>query len=153
MKKLFDVTLQNRKRLYKILTETPKEQLLEIPAGFNNNIWWNIAHTVITPQVLVYKFSHLKMRVSDELVEKFKKGTIPDGTATKEEMMIVADLLISTLEWMVEDYEAGLFQEYKEYTTSAGVTLSSTDDALAFNAYHEGLHAGAIIALLKVVGK
>ncbi|CAM4166187.1 DinB family protein [Zobellia nedashkovskayae] len=153
MKKLFDVTLQNRKRLYKILTETPKEQLLEIPAGFNNNIWWNIAHTVITTQVLVYKFSHLKMRVSDELVQKFMKGTTPDGTATDEEMMIIADFLISTLEWMIEDYEAGLFQEYKEYTTSAGVTLSSTDDALAFNAYHEGLHTGAIVALLKVVGK
>ncbi|WP_289037429.1 DinB family protein [uncultured Zobellia sp.] len=153
MEKLFDVILQNRKRLYTILTETPREQLLEIPEGFNNNIWWNIAHTVITTQVLVYKFSNLQMRVSDELVQKFMKGTKPDGTATEEEIMIIGDFLISTLEWIVEDYEAGLFQEYNEYTTSAGVTLASAEDALTFNLYHEGLHMGAIIALLKVVGK
>ena len=153
MEKLFDVILQNRKRLYTILTETPREQLLEIPEGFNNNIWWNIAHTVITTQVLVYKFSNLQMRVSDELVQKFMKGTKPDGTATEEEIMIIGDFLISTLEWIIEDYESGLFQEYNEYTTSAGVTLASAEDALTFNLYHEGLHMGAIIALLKVVGK
>ncbi|MBU2948504.1 DinB family protein [Zobellia uliginosa] len=153
MEKLFDVILQNRKRLYKILEETPKEQLLEIPKGFNNNIWWNIAHTLVTPQVLAYKFSNLQMRVPDEFVVKFSKGTKPDGTATKEEMMIIADFLISTLEWLVEDYEAGLFQEYTEYTTSAGVTLTSVEEAVAFTAYHEGLHMGAIIALLKIVAK
>ena len=101
MEKLFDVILQNRKRLYTILTETPREQLLEIPEGFNNNIWWNIAHTVITTQVLVYKFSNLQMRVSDELVQKFMKGTKPDGTATEEEIMIIGDFLISTLEWII----------------------------------------------------
>ena len=93
------------------------------------------------------------MRVSDELVQKFMKGTKPDGTATEEEIMIIGDFLISTLEWIMEDYEAGLFQEYNEYTTSAGVTLASAEDALTFNLYHEGLHMGAIIALLKVVGK
>ncbi|CAZ95512.1 DinB family protein [Zobellia galactanivorans] len=153
MEKIFDVTLENRKRLYKILTETPKEQLLEIPKGFNNNVWWNIAHTVITTQILVYKLGKLQMRVPGELVEKFMKGTKPDGTATEEEMKLIADFLISTVEWAKEDYEAGLFQDYTTYTTSAGVTLTSAEDALTFNLYHEGLHAAAIIALLKVVGK
>ena len=66
----FEVTLQNRKRLYKFLKETPKEVLLQIPKGFRNNIWWNIAHVVVTQQLLVYKFSGQPMRVNDALVEK-----------------------------------------------------------------------------------
>lgn len=151
MKNILDITLQNRKNLYAILSKTPREKLLEIPKGFNNNIYWNIAHTMVTQQLLCYKFSGLKMRVPEELVDKFKKGTVPDGTATDEEMKVVAELLISSMEWTKEDYETALFQEYHEYTTSAKVTLSNIDDAISFNLFHEGLHMGAIILLLKHV--
>ena len=151
MEKAFDITLQNRKILYKYLTETPKEFLLQIPDGFRNNIWWNIAHVVVTQQLLVYKFSGQPMRVNDALVEKFKKGTFPDGTATDEEFKQVADLLLPTLEWMQEDYGKGIFNSYNEYTTSANVTLRSVEDAILFNVFHEGLHLGAILSLLKVV--
>ena len=150
MEKLFNITLQNRKNLYKFLNEIPREKLLKIPEGFRNNIWWNIAHVVVTQQVLVYKLSGLPMRVSDELVDKFRKGTVPDGTATEEEIEIMTGFLFSTVEWMQEDYENELFKKFNEYTTSVHITLSSVEDAIAFNVYHEGLHLGAILALLKV---
>ena len=138
-KNLFEITLQNRKNLHSILTKTPKEKLLNIPEGFNNNIFWNIAHTVVTQQILQYKFSGLQMRVPDELVAKFMKGTTPDGTATDEEIKMVAD------------FDTDLFQNYQEYTTSARVTLKNIDDAIAFNLFHEGLHIGTIILLLRAV--
>jgi len=153
LKNLFDITLQNRKRLHKILESTSKEQLLEIPNGYNNNIWWNIAHVVVTQQLLVYKLSGLQIRIPEEFVDRFKKGTTPDGTATDVEMKQIKNFLISTIEWMEEDYKKGLFKHFNEYTTSAGVTLKNTDDAMAFNLYHEGLHMGAIISLLKAVKK
>ncbi|HET8735463.1 MAG TPA: DinB family protein [Pricia sp.] len=153
MEKKFDTILQNRKLLYKILDTTPRRQLLEIPTGFRNNIWWNIAHVVVTQQLLVYKFSGLQIRVPDEFVEKFKKGTAPDGTASDTEIKTIADFLLSTAEWAKEDYENGLFREYNEYTTSLNVTLKSVEDAITFNVFHEGLHLGAILALQKVVGK
>ena len=113
MKKIFDTTLQNRKLLYKILDNTPKEQLLEIPTGFRNNIWWNIAHVVVTQQLLVYKFSDLQVRVPEEYIEKFKKGTVPDGTATDDEMKEIAGFLISTADWAREDYDSEMFKEFK----------------------------------------
>jgi len=149
----FDITLQNRKRLQTFLKETPKEVLLQIPDGFRNNIWWNIVHVVVTNQLLVYKFSGQPMRVNDALIEKFKKGTTPDGTATEEEFKQVEDLLLSTVQWMQEDYRKGIFRAYNEYTTSANVTLRTVDDAIMFNVYHEGLHVGAILSLLKAVSK
>ncbi|MDO6471247.1 DinB family protein [Maribacter sp. 1_MG-2023] len=146
---LFGIMFQNRRNLHTILTETPKEKLLQIPEGFNNNVYWNIAHTVATQQLLIYKLSGLQMRIPNELVAKFAKGTVPDGTATEEEMMMVADFLISTAEWLIEDYDTALFQTFNEYTTSARVTLKNVDDAIVFNLLHEGLHLGQISLLLK----
>ncbi|MDT7829062.1 DinB family protein [Pricia sp. S334] len=153
MDKVFDTTLQHRKLLHKILDNTPREQLLEIPSGFRNNIWWNIAHVVATQQLLVYKFSNLQMRVPDGLVEKFKKGTVPDGTATDEEIKVVGDFLISTADWAKEDYEKRLFEDYNEYTASVNVTLKNVEDAMTFNIFHEGIHLGTILGLQKVVKK
>ncbi|MGB6153811.1 MAG: DinB family protein [Pricia sp.] len=153
MEKIFDTTLQNRKLLYKILDNTPKEQLLEIPTGFRNNIWWNIAHVVVTQQLLLYKFSGLQVRVPEEYVAKFKKGTVPDGKATDEEIKEIAGFLISTADWAKEDYEAGLFKEFDAYTTSLNVSLNDIEDAMTFNIFHEGLHLGSILGLQKVVGK
>ncbi|WP_024482618.1 DinB family protein [Cellulophaga baltica] len=150
MEKLFNITLQNRKILYKFLKDTPREQLLKIPEGFRNNIWWNIAHVVVTQQVLIYKLSGVPMRVSDELVEKFRKGSVPDGNATDEEIDLISGFLFSTVEWMQQDYDKGVFKSFAAYTTSVNITLSKVEDAIAFNVYHEGLHMGAILALLKV---
>lgn len=153
MEHAFEITLQNRKKLYQILKETPKEQLLAVPDGFRNNIWWNIAHVLVTEQLLVYKLGGQPMRLDEALVDKYKKGTQPNGAPTDEELQEVAELLLSTVDWMREDYGKGIFNGYNEYTTSANVTLKSVEDAIMFNVYHQGLHLGAIISLLKVLDK
>lgn len=151
MKKLFDITLQNRKILYKILKNTPRDRLLKIPRGNRNNIWWNIAHIVVTQQRLVYKLSGLPMHVPDELVDKFKKDTVPDGTANDDEIELIKTFLFSSVERAEEDYKNGLFKNYNELTTSANVTLRNVEDALAFNVFHEGLHLGTILSLQKML--
>ncbi len=91
------------------------------------------------------------MRVSDELVNKFRKGTVPDGTATDEEIEEIQGFLFSTVEWAQEDYEKGIFKEFNEYTTSLNVTLKSVEDSIEFNVFHEGLHLGVILSLQKVL--
>ena len=151
MKNELGITLQNRKNLLAILESTPKYDLLKIPEGFNNNIWWNIAHVVVTQQILVYKFSGVPMKVSDELVSKFMKGTTPDGTATDDEIQQIKEILVSTIESTAKDYEAGLFKGFKPYTTSTKVTLNNVQDAISFNNFHEGIHLGSIFALRKMV--
>lgn len=149
----FSLTLQSRKNLYHILTTTSKEDLLRIPKGFRNNIWWNIAHVVATQQILVYKFSGLKMRIPDEMVGKFMKGSFPDGTATDEEIKVIGDFLISTIEWTKQDFEEGLFKEYQPYKTSAGFQLNDVEDAVNFNLLHEGLHTATIMTQLRLLKK
>lgn len=151
MKNELGITLQNRKNLLAILETTSKEDLLRIPKEFRNNIWWNIAHVVVTQQILVYKFSGVPMLVSEELVAKFMKGTVPDGAATDSEMEQIANALVSNIERTQEDFDAGLFKNFTPYTTSAKVTLNNVHDAISFNNFHEGIHLGSIFALRKML--
>jgi len=151
MKNILEQTLQIRKGFYHILKTTPREELLKIPNGFNNNIWWNIAHVAVTQQRLVYGLSGLQFNMPQEFMSKFMKGTIPDGTATDEEIEQVKKLLFTTIEKTIEDFENGHFQSFKEYPTSAGVTLKNIEDAIAFNFFHEGLHYGSILALRRAL--
>lgn len=153
MEYVFTILMQNRKFLYGILRKTPRELLFTIPDGFRNHIYWNIAHIVVTQQLITYGLSKLPMEVDAQWVARYRKGTVPDTTPiSEEEMATLENMLFSTLEQTQEDYRIGRFKEYEAYTTSAKVTLSSVEEALQFNLYHEGLHLGAILGLQKALG-
>lgn len=145
----FDVCLKNRKLLETFLDSFTLEQLNKIPEGFNNNIIWNIAHTIVTQQLLVYRNSELPMFVSDDLVSKYKKGTKTEYDVTQEEVEEIRGLLFSTLEKLVVDFNSGIFKNYNEYTVSTKSTLTNVNEALEFNNFHEGIHLGYILALKK----
>ncbi|MEY8781748.1 DinB family protein [Allomuricauda sp. XS_ASV26] len=151
MDKIFDILLKNRIILHTFLQNTPKEDLFKIPEGFNNNIWWNIAHVVVTPQLLLYKLSGLDFTIEEELVNKYKKGTFPEGEPSEAEMEKIMTYLFSTVEQIQQDYERGTFKNFQEYMTTPKVGLNSVEDALQFNVFHEGLHLGSILALKRAL--
>ena len=140
----FDTTLKSRKFLKGLLENLTLEQLNKVPEGFNNNIIWNVAHTIVTQQLLVYKLSGIPMIVSDELVEMYRKGT-------KVELDLIKGLLFSTIEKTKEDYDNRIFQTYHEYTVTTKSTLTNVDEAIAFNNFHEGIHLGYVLALKRVI--
>ncbi len=74
----FGVTLKNRALLQQYIREHSLEDLNKIPKGFKNNIIWNIAHSIVTQQRLVYHFSGVPMLVSQAMVAQFKNGTQPE---------------------------------------------------------------------------
>lgn len=153
MEKTFDILLKNRKLLHNFLENTPKEELFKIPEGFNNNIWWNIAHVVVTLELLVYKLSGLDLTIEEELVNKYKKGTFPEGEPSTEEQEKIADYLFSSIKHIQLDYEQGKFKNYQEYMTTPKIALTCAEDALSFDIFHEGLHLGTILALKKALAK
>ncbi len=150
--KNLDITLQNRKLFRRLLKDTPKEFLFTIPDGFRNNIWWNIAHVLATQQILVYRWSGLASRIDEDWIDSYKKGTMPAQEAGTENVDWLADVLITSIDEIREDYHRGLFLDYQEYTTSTKTTLSTVEDAIAFNIFHEGYHLGAVVSLQKVLG-
>ena len=111
-----------------------------------------MAHIVATQQLLIYNFSGQPTRVEEQWIDRYRKGTFPSGKATQDEIDQLYELLVSTVDWAEEDYKQGAFKEYKEYTTSNKVTLSSVEDAINFNSFHEGLHLGVVLSQLKALG-
>ena len=95
--------------------------------------------------------SNVNCLIPEDLITHFRKGTYPDREFNDEEFDEVKDLFIALPETLIEDYEAGIFEEYEEYQTSTGFVLNSLDTAIAFNNYHEGLHLGIIRSIKKIV--
>lgn len=151
MNPTLNVNATSRNMISKILENHTLEQLNKIPEGFSNNLIWNIAHVVVTQQLLVYKFSGLPIMVSDEMVEKYKKGTKPEQDATQAEVDEIKSLLLATIEKTKEDFANGIFKNYQEYPTSTGFVLTTAEGAMNFNNFHEGLHIGVMMSIRKLV--
>jgi hypothetical protein len=151
MEQILSVTKASRRLLAQFLNNYSLEQLNKIPEGFNNNLIWNIAHIVVTQQRLIYKFSGLPLRISDEIFEKYKGGTRPNGVVTKAEVEKIQSLLFDTIHQTEVDFENKIFKNYQEYTSSIGFTITTIEDAMSFNNYHEALHTGVIMSIRKLV--
>jgi hypothetical protein len=149
MKDQLEITKTNRRLLTKIMDKYSLEDLNKVPEGFSNNLIWNIAHVVVTQQLLVYKLSGLPLMIDDEMIGLYKKGTKTERTVSQEEVNTIRELLFSTLDKTEEDISAGIFKKYQEYPTSTGFVLKSVKDAMSFNNFHEGIHLGYILALKK----
>ena len=141
------VMQQNRELLSKFLDKFSLEQLNTVPKGFKNSIFWNIAHTVVTQQLLTYGLSGQPLLIQDQLVAHYKKGTVTVHKANEKELEELKSLLLSTLEQTKIDYDNGCFKNFTPYTTSLKVTLSTIEEAIRFNVFHEGIHLGYILAM------
>lgn len=151
MKNQINALTATRGNIIKVLDALSIDQLNKVPDGFNNNIIWNAAHCVVTQQLLVYKLSNLEPRVSNELIDVYRKGAKPLGNVNEKFVTELKELLVDSIKWMEEDYKNGIFKDYNEYTTSYNITLKSTDEAISFNTVHEGLHLGYMMAMMRLI--
>lgn len=151
MEQTFELNRTLRKLIAPFLEELSLDQLNTIPEGFTNNLFWNIAHVVVTQQLLVYKLSGLPMLISDELVDKYKKGSKPELAATQKDVDQIKSLLFDTIDQTQADYGSGVFTQFTEYPTSSGFVLKNVQDAMAYNNFHEGLHLGILMSMKKIV--
>ena len=151
MKDTFEVNSTSRKMLNAYFENYTLEQLNKIPEGFSNNLIWNIAHIVVTQQILVYKLSGLPMMVDAEMVAKYKRGTKPEADVAQEEVDAIKALFFTTIEKTERDYKAGIFQNFTEFTTMTGYTMKNVADAISFNYYHESMHTGMMISIRKFI--
>ena len=83
------------------------------------------------------------------MISEYRKGTKTERNLSQSEVDEIRNLLFIPLDQTEVDYNARAFKNYKEYTVSTGSTLISVDEALVFNNFHEGIHLGYILALIK----
>lgn len=150
----FDICLKNRQLLEKLINNHTPAELNKVPEGFNNNIIWNIGHSIITQQLLVYGLSNQPISLDPDLIAAYRKGSKPEGAISQNAIDNIKTLLYSTLEHLKQDYKNDLFASFTSYTlgTTGGV-LDTVEQAIEFNNFHEGLHLGYAMALSRVVRK
>lgn len=146
-----DYTRKSRENFVALVESYPVDTLNRIPEGYNNNLIWNFGHVIVTQQLLCYKLSGLKMYVSDEQVNTYRKGTRPEKEISEGEILKLKQLALETVDHLQNDLDKGAFSNFHEYTTSFGVTLRSLDEAIHFNSLHETLHLGYAMAMRKML--
>jgi len=153
MSQQMDIITKPRQTILTNLETLSLEQLNTIPAGFNNNIIWNLGHMIAAQCGIWYKRADLPLpgMVSEAFFETYKPGTKPERTYTADDLNQIKELFFSTLEQFEADRKTDMFDNYPTWTTRYGADLTSIDGAVAFLPFHEGLHIGAIVALRKLV--
>lgn len=129
----------------------PLEHWNTIPKGFKNNIVWNFGHILVVQQLLYYKGASLDMHIPTEWVGLYKPGSVPTEFVTLAHIEELKSAYVQLISQTKSDVEKGLFSQYQERTTSAGFHLAHIQDAMVFNNYHEGIHTGIIMSLIKAV--
>ncbi|GGE42856.1 DinB family protein [Pedobacter psychrotolerans] len=127
------------------------EQLNKIPAGFNNNIIWNIAHLTAAQQNLCYSRSHLLPTVEDKHLFPFLSGTKPDSLLSEIEIKDIYNTFLASIDQFKIDYANNLFLKFDQWDKRYGIKLKNIEDAINFVPFHEGMHIGYIMALKKLV--
>lgn len=153
MDSVFELQYGIREILLNILDSHSLVELNKIPQGFNNNIIWNAAHCIAVQQSVVYKLSGLPCMVSDEFILKYRQGTKPLADVSQKEVEEIKELLLTTLDQTIYDYEENIFIDYKEYKISLGrdYILKNIENALDFNTYHESMHVGIVMSIKKFI--
>lgn len=140
--------------LLKQLDDLTIQQLNEIPAGYSNNIIWNLAHLICAEQSMCYVRAGQPITVADAYFSPYAPGTKPVEFVDEPEIMLIKQLLITTIEELQADYAKGLFATYSPSAMTPrvyGVEVNDIEGALDFLLYHEGFHAGYILSLKHLV--
>jgi hypothetical protein len=130
------------------------EQLNAIPAGYANNIAWNLGHLLSVVQTLCYVRSGLPPAVDDQYCAPYLPGTKPESFVGEPEMNRIKELLITSTDQLQRDFDQGMFRNYSPSVMIPkvyGFEVKNIDEAIDYLLYHEGLHAGHILALKRLL--
>ncbi len=121
-----------------------------IPEGFKNNVRWNLGHiATVTDQLANYPAGE-KPELAKPFHQSFANGTSPkdwnDETPSLEEIIQALEEQPAKLK---EKFAGRLSDPLPKPFSLVGVEFKTVGDLLAFNLYHEGLHAGQINTMLR----
>lgn len=147
MEKSLEIIRKTRISLLAMVEGLSIEQLNKVPAGFNNNIIWNLGHLVATQQGVCYRRAGIDMRIDDSYFAMYKPESKPERFISETELETIKQLMFSTLDQFEADLKTTLFDNYIPWTTRYNVAVDNIRDAVTFLPFHEGLHMGYVMAL------
>ena len=151
MTKTIEIISKPRAWLLNFISDLSIEQLNKVPAGFNNNIIWNLGHMVAAQQGICYRRAGVDTIVTPEFMDTYGSNTKPEKFLDEAELETIKELFITTLDQFVIDHRKNLFSDYIPWTTRYGVDMTNIDDAVQFLPFHEGLHVGYVMAQKRAI--
>ncbi|UII31162.1 DinB family protein [Fulvivirga ulvae] len=152
MTKYLALLEKRRTMLLKNTEHLTTDQYNLVPPGFNNNIIWNMGHTLIISESLLYGSTPFKIPRHEFEIEGFKKGTKPE--------LAIDDYGISLIRKSLSDTVPALRKLLNDAeVTSSQISKSDplhpliSDKSLDFMLFHEDMHFAKIQQLLPYVLK
>jgi hypothetical protein len=127
------------------IADLTNEQLNTIPNGFNNNIIWNLTHSICAQQGICYLRGGQHAIVPDKFIAPFFTNTKPDLNIGTDEIQETKGIYISTIDQLQIDYDKAMFGNYTSLPNIFkvyGLETTGIEDTLEFVLYHEGYHSG-----------
>lgn len=149
MENHFNLLNITRRNIIKTIEALSLAQINTIPNNFNNSIGWQVAHILVTQQLLHYKLSGNSVLINENLVESYRKGCSGKQQLTQKEWEGLLILFLKLPQQLEKDYNSEIFNEYSSYSTSYNATLNNIEEAIVFNNIHEAMHFGTINAMIK----
>jgi hypothetical protein len=151
MKKQFEIFRKTRIFALDYIKDLTTDQLNEIPKGFYNNIIWNLAHLISTPQAVFYYRLGLPITIDEMIFNNYRNGTLPQPFVNSHQIEDIKGLLIKSIDILEKDYNEDLFHKSKPWTTKTGIELVDIKDIINFLLWHDGTHIGVVMAMTKLV--
>ena len=140
--------------LLKQLSSLTTGQLNTIPAGYTNNIIWNLGHLICAQQNLCYVRSGLPITVDDKYFSPYMPGTKPEGFIDEQDIKSIKELFITSIDQLQSDFDQRIFKNYSPSVMIPkvyGFEVNNMDEAIDYLLYHEGFHGGYILSLKHLV--
>lgn len=153
MEEIFKFMADSRQSFIDTINRLSLEELNEVPQGYNNNIIWNFGHIIVSTPLLCYVRTGIwEDGQVIKYVDKYKKGTKPNGLAGASELEELKAIALSSVEQLKKDYKEGVFEAMQSFNTSTyQSSLYTMEDVLITCVGHDNLHYGYAKALIKSI--
>ena len=128
-----------------------EEQLVRVPEGFNNNILWNVGHSITDNCTMLYPPTGHEFPLPEQYLQWFEPGKSPADWTETPPVSEILEAGATTRDKLVEDCTAGKMENYEPLPLDDGVVLDNIAYAIAHCNTHEAIHLGVIISLRKLV--
>ncbi len=124
------------------------EKWLITPEGFHNNIAWNVGHIVASQCYFAYALCGLPLPIPEGYGAMMNRDTSPEGWDSQPDISELRELLASIIDTIIEDHTQGKLDSPKPFNLFPHYPMTTMEQMVQFSCVHEGMHRGAIAALI-----
>ncbi|UFJ40733.1 DinB family protein [Brevibacillus humidisoli] len=145
---LFQQLEDYRHGTLRLVADVTEEMADVVPAGFSNNIRWNLGHIYLDQYLWIQHLTKEPIQLPDGYLTWFNYGTKPaDWQGSVPSLDTLRELLGGQIGWIRQQYGDRLEEEFP--ATESG--MHTIAQVLVRTIYHEALHAGAILSIRRML--